>query len=70
MCRWVCVIGSCGMACVLAMRGIGLSDRYDCGMYREVVPLVRAANKLDRPLSGILSYDSSLVVKAGVIVLV
>jgi hypothetical protein len=27
------------MACVLAMRGVGLSDRYDCGMYRQVVTL-------------------------------
>lgn len=30
------------MACVLAMRGVGLSDRHDCGMYREDAPLVKA----------------------------
>ena len=29
------------MAYVLAWCGVGLSDRYDCGMYREAVPLVR-----------------------------
>ena len=51
-------------------RGVGLCDRYDCGMYWEVVPLVRATNKLNRPFSCIFSYDSSLIVKSGVIVLV
>lgn len=27
------------MGFVLARRGFGLSDRYDCGMYRQVVTL-------------------------------
>jgi hypothetical protein len=35
------------MACVLAMRGVGLSDRHDCGMYRETASLVWTADKLD-----------------------
>jgi len=30
------------MACVLAMRGVGLSDRHDCRMYREDASLVKA----------------------------
>lgn len=27
------------MGCVLARRGVGLSDRHDCGIHRQVVTL-------------------------------
>jgi len=50
------------MACVLAMRGVGLSDRHDCGMYREVVTLVRPIHKLNRPIPCVISDKSTLIV--------
>ena len=58
------------MDCVLAGASVSLSGHCDCGKYSETTSLVRSVDKLDRPFSGILSHDSSMVVKAGVIVLV
>lgn len=66
MCRSVCVSGDCCMGCVLAGASVGLSGHYDCGKYSETTSLVRSVDKLDRPFSGILPYESSLIVKTRV----
>ena len=66
MCRGVCVGGGYCVGCVLAGASVGLSDHYDCGKHSETTSLVRSVDKLDRPFSGILSYESSLIVKTRV----
>jgi hypothetical protein len=58
------------MVCVLVRGCFDLFHCHDCGMYREVVSLVRATDKLQRPITGIRPNKRSLIIESGVIILV